>query len=736
MNRFGILILALSIAAGVPGCGGDDDTGTTTPVDGGPGGSGASGAGGGGGRDPARDASVPGDASVNAGAGGASGEGGGYPDGGGGYPDGGGAGDGGADACESGGACCECDTAPGCQTGCDCDRACGPLRCDAFFLDLAFSLSTEGFLRGLGLSDINNGWAAGDTGTFYRLRDGEWAEASRPTTNAVNDVELSGPDTGWAVGVEILRLESGNWEVVDEAPVLDHPLLALDLADDQNGWAVGEGGIFVELRDGIWSISDFVLPDPDDPLATGKTVHDVDLVDRDNGWAVAEYRAAQLRDGQWSEYPNDLALFGNPEGAYALDLVDRDNGWAVGSNGSVYRLKDGVWEEGLVPIGLNESFRAISLADIDNGYAAGTTFIKLQDGDWSENGGGEGCYNFPTGIMDMQAFGTEGWAVGLRSDSIKRFDEQGYSCVGGQGHASLPLTDIALVGEDEAVAVGHSARMLWLEGGEWHSSNEATGLDVYGVDALSTQNGWAVGQDGLILRVESCDSFNVLDPLHPIYIPCWDVETSPTDTDLYDVAMVSTSEAWAVGGYALGNGEILQYSDGNWVVHETVPADALFAIEMLSESSGWAVGGDPLDKTSIIMRFDNGTWEEAESPTDMPLWDISLMDESNGWAVGGSVSMEGDVQSSVVLRLIDGDWSVVPTDYESVLQSVAVGPDGVGWIVGTRQLVLAVDGTGVKQCPDSLYIPQGGTYDLSAVALTESGRARLVGAQALRAHTL
>ena len=107
-----------------------------------------------------------------------------------------------------------------------------------------------------------------------------------------------------------------------------------------------------------------------------------------------------------------------------------------------------------------------------------------------------------------------------------------------------------------------------------------------------------------------------------------------------------------------------------------------------------------------------------------------------GWAVGGSVSVEGDVQSSVVLRLIDGDWSVVPTDYESVLQSVAVGPDGVGWIVGTRQLVLSVDGTGVKQCPDSLYIPQGGTYDLSAVALTESGRARLVGAQALRAHTL
>ena len=66
----------------------------------------------------------------------------------------------------------------------------------------------------------------------------------------------------------------------------------------------------------------------------------------------------------------------------------------------------------------------------------------------------------------------------------------------------------------------------------------------------------------------------------------WGNITSPTTNTINAIFMLSDTKGWAVGD----NGTILKYDGNQWILESSPTSNNLRSIYMLSETSGWAVG--------------------------------------------------------------------------------------------------------------------------------------------------
>lgn len=109
----------------------------------------------------------------------------------------------------------------------------------------------------------------------------------------------------------------------------------------------------------------------------------------------------------------------------------------------------------------------------------------------------------------------------------------------------------------------------------------------------------------------------------------WDTITSPTTNTINAIFMLSDTKGWAVGD----NGTILKYDNGQWILENSPTSNKLRSIYMLSETSGWAVG-DYGDDGQNIWRYDNGIWQAFPSPDVINKYGIFMVSETDGWIVG------------------------------------------------------------------------------------------------------
>ncbi len=108
------------------------------------------------------------------------------------------------------------------------------------------------------------------------------------------------------------------------------------------------------------------------------------------------------------------------------------------------------------------------------------------------------------------------------------------------------LTDVSMASSQLGYIVGNFGTILRWNGASWTKiANSPTSLTLRGVAVTrgaGQPTGWAVGDGGTILRLRN---------------GTWQALTGPTGNDLFDVAVVSAAEAWAVGEH----GVILRYTD-------------------------------------------------------------------------------------------------------------------------------------------------------------------------------
>lgn len=214
---------------------------------------------------------------------------------------------------------------------------------------------------------------------------------------------------------------------------------------------------------------------------------------------------------------------------------------------------------------------------------------------------------------------------------------------------------------------------------------------IYGAALIDGKNGWAVGEDGLLLRYRA-GQWGQVAPLPADWVASvalkdintgWAVGRStdgrggiyrlkdgqwnalnPVTTSPLQAVAINGSSAWAVG-----QGGVMAFFDGSeWLGLASPTTKALYSVALSSPTTGWAVGDG-----GTILRL-NGSWAVASSPTTKSLYALALVSDSEGWAVGAQ---------GALLRLSGGAWSVVQSPNSQTMEGIALADGNNGWAVGS-----------------------------------------------------
>ena len=145
--------------------------------------------------------------------------------------------------------------------------------------------------------------------------------------------------------------------------------------------------------------------------------------------------------------------------------------------------------------------------------------------------------------------------------------------------------------------------------------NIAVSENFYGVDIIDNQ-AWIVGYYGTILH--SSDRGK-----------SWEVQSSPTQSSLFNVRFVSPLKGWIGGSY----GTVLHTTDGgkNWRAQPVGTTEHLFAADWLEETHGWLVGS----RGTTVRTEDGGrSWSASTLPGDFTFSGIKFISATRGWMVG------------------------------------------------------------------------------------------------------
>lgn len=193
-----------------------------------------------------------------------------------------------------------------------------------------------------------------------------------------------------------------------------------------------------------------------------------------------------------------------------------------------------------------------------------------------------------------------------------------------------------------------------------------TTADLYGVDFINADDGWAVGNSGTIVATTDGGAE-------------WTAQTSPTTKDLRGVHFVDQSDGWAAGGDST-NAVTLATTDGGttWISQSSVATSQLLGVAavdadhawtynegeidattdggaswatqttglfcdatFLDASTGWAVYSDEINETT-----DGGsTWTTSDTVPGAELYGVSFADALHGVAVG-TVGLAGDIETT------------------------------------------------------------------------------------------
>ncbi len=251
--------------------------------------------------------------------------------------------------------------------------------------------------------------------------------------------------------------------------------------------------------------------------------------------------------------------------------------------------------------------------------------------------------------------------------------------------------------------------------GSWELIAAPTPASMYGLDMLSTTDGWAAGMAGFVF--------------HYVNGTWGGFPTNFTST-INAIDMLSSTSGWGV----TWQGQFLRFDGNTWAVHSDQD-EILDDLCMVSDTGGWAVGGG-----GSIFRYNGSSWSPVASPTTRQLKGIDMLDANYGWAAGlggfviqwnGSLWLGGSVDSAVhfddvdvlsatdvwavgmngVIYHYDGTtWSAVPSPTTNNLESLFMLSSSSGWAVGQGGIILHYDGQSWQVVPsptaDDLFAVQ------------------------------
>lgn len=246
-----------------------------------------------------------------------------------------------------------------------------------------------------------------------------------------------------------------------------------------------------------------------------------------------------------------------------LTLLTGSDGWAVGANGTILHWNGSDWQG--FPSPTTKSLNAIALLNATDGWAVGNGGEILH---WD----GVTWQQVPAGItgVDLLAVSiispTMGWAAG-EYGKIYRWDGVAWTLAASP--AVRTLNDIAMLSETEGWMAGVDGTLLHWNGSEWQSLASLTNNALTGLSALNPLEVWASAGTGF-LRWDGTQ---------------WS-KLATNYSGLEDVSIVSSWDGWAVGE----SGLLVHWDGLEWLQASSPVTYTLNAVDMLDGSNGWAVG--------------------------------------------------------------------------------------------------------------------------------------------------
>jgi len=233
-------------------------------------------------------------------------------------------------------------------------------------------------------------------------------------------------------------------------------------------------------------------------------------------------------------------------------------------------------------------------------------------------------------------------------------------------------------------------------------------VELFAVDALTGSNAWAAGD----FFANPSDTGDYFAATQHYKGSGWPRVGAPSPASshkaaLFGVDAISATNVWAVGQYNASNGNdftlIEHWAGGRWrIVKSPNPGrygNGLSAVSAVSAKNVWAVGYYGPPKT-LIARWRGAGWKVVGSRDPATgtgsgdvLYGVSALSRSNAWAVGYSISATSGGPVTLVEHWNGSSWgvqqSVDPSNVDNELLAVkAISPSDV-WAVG-----YSTDGTG------------------------------------------
>ncbi|MEX2163356.1 MAG: hypothetical protein WD823_03835 [Sulfuricaulis sp.] len=212
---------------------------------------------------------------------------------------------------------------------------------------------------------------------------------------------------------------------------------------------------------------------------------------------------------------------------------------------------------------------------------------------------------------------------------------------------------------------------------------------------VQLQEGWAVGENGTILRWAGGPAGN----------PAWAAAASPVTVDLQGVFMLSYADGWAVGLDGPGpaqSPQILYWNGTAWATRNSnlnINVD-LFGVHCVDSDDCWAVGeaGAGAAQRPLILYWDGTAWATRNSNLNIneDMSDVHCVATDDCWAVGTDGA--GAAQSPFILHWNGAAWATNNSNL-----NINVDLFGVHCVASNDCWAVGEAGAGAAQRPLILY---------------------------------